>query len=79
MQCLLKLILLSCKYDKILSLNFLVDMQIVLTTSLGDEHVGYRRMDFPNLKLSIVGGRPFSNGGEQVFRKKLLTARLEFY
>ncbi|KAL8497705.1 hypothetical protein ACS0TY_021146 [Phlomoides rotata] len=43
--------------------------------SLGDEHVGYRRMDFPNLKLSIVGGRPFSNGGEQVFRKKLLTAR----
>ncbi|XP_057767127.1 uncharacterized protein LOC130987565 isoform X2 [Salvia miltiorrhiza] len=43
--------------------------------SLGDEHVGYRRMDFPNLKLSIVGGRPFSCGGQQVFRKKLLTAR----
>ncbi|KAI3446788.1 hypothetical protein Pfo_003453 [Paulownia fortunei] len=43
--------------------------------SLGDEHVGYRRMDFPNLKLSIVGGRPFSCGGEHVFRKKLLIAR----
>ncbi|KAL1563480.1 hypothetical protein AAHA92_05942 [Salvia divinorum] len=42
---------------------------------LGDEHVGYRRMDFSNLKLSIVGGRPFSCGGRQVFRKKLLTAR----
>ncbi|XP_047948214.1 uncharacterized protein LOC125194182 isoform X4 [Salvia hispanica] len=42
---------------------------------LGDEHVGYRRMDFSNLKLSVVGGRPFSCGGPQVFRKKLLTAR----
>ncbi|KAL2228395.1 UNVERIFIED_CONTAM: hypothetical protein Sindi_1819200 [Sesamum indicum] len=43
--------------------------------SLGDEHVGYGRIDFPNLKLSIVGGRPFSCGGEHLFRKKLLTAR----
>ncbi|CAI9783078.1 unnamed protein product [Fraxinus pennsylvanica] len=42
---------------------------------LGDEHVGYRRLDFPTMKLSIVGGRPFSCGGEQLFRKKLLTAR----
>ncbi|KAL3629623.1 hypothetical protein CASFOL_026845 [Castilleja foliolosa] len=42
---------------------------------LGDEHVGYRRMDFPNLKLSIVGGRPFSCGGKHVYRKKLLIAR----
>ncbi|KAK4431836.1 hypothetical protein Salat_0945700 [Sesamum alatum] len=42
---------------------------------LGDEHVGYGRIDFPNLKLSIVGGRPFSCGGEHLFRKKLLTAR----
>ncbi|KAK4391436.1 hypothetical protein Sango_1921400 [Sesamum angolense] len=41
---------------------------------LGDEHVGYGRIDFPNLKLSIVGGRPFSCGGEHLFRKKLLTA-----
>ncbi|KAL0345626.1 UNVERIFIED_CONTAM: hypothetical protein Sradi_4393900 [Sesamum radiatum] len=43
--------------------------------SLGDEHVGYGRIDFPNLKLSIVGGRPFSCGGEHLFRKRLLTAR----
>lgn len=43
--------------------------------SLGDEHVGYRRIDFPTAKLSIVGGRPFSCGGSSLFRKKLLIAR----
>ncbi|KAK2994322.1 hypothetical protein RJ640_009463 [Escallonia rubra] len=42
---------------------------------LGEEHVGYRRLDFPMLKLSIVGGRPFSCGGDQLFRKRLLSAR----
>ncbi|KAK2646686.1 hypothetical protein Ddye_021881 [Dipteronia dyeriana] len=42
---------------------------------LGEEHVAYRRQDFPTIKLSIVGGRPFSCGGEQIFRKKLLSAR----
>ncbi|KAF8083782.1 hypothetical protein N665_0751s0001 [Sinapis alba] len=42
---------------------------------LGDEHVGYQRMDFPSLKLSVVGGRPFSHGGDQLFRKKLLVKR----
>lgn len=42
---------------------------------LGDEHVGYRCTDFPMLKLSIVGGRPFSCGGAGLFRKKLLVAR----
>ncbi|KAI3446789.1 hypothetical protein Pfo_003454 [Paulownia fortunei] len=52
-----------------------MERQIESKESLGDEHVGYRRMDFPNLKLSIVGGRPFSCGGEHVFRKKLLIAR----
>lgn len=43
--------------------------------SLGMEHVGYRRLDFPTLKLSIVGGRPFSTGGQRLFRPKLLSAR----
>lgn len=43
--------------------------------SLGQEHIGYRRLDFPILKLSVVGGRPFSCGGGQVFRKRLLSAR----
>ncbi|KAE9462624.1 hypothetical protein C3L33_05472, partial [Rhododendron williamsianum] len=41
---------------------------------LGEEHVGYRRVDYPSLKLSIVGGRPFSCGGEHLFRKALLDA-----
>ncbi|XP_019198016.1 PREDICTED: uncharacterized protein LOC109191796 [Ipomoea nil] len=42
---------------------------------LGDEHVGFRRMDLHTLKLSIIGGRPFSCGGSQLFRKRLLIAR----
>ncbi|KAK9213599.1 hypothetical protein WN943_002987 [Citrus x changshan-huyou] len=42
---------------------------------LGEEHVAYRHLDFPTLKLSIVGGRPFSCGGQQIFRKRLLSAR----
>ncbi|GAV79971.1 Metallophos domain-containing protein [Cephalotus follicularis] len=42
---------------------------------LGEEHVAYRRLDFPLFKLSIVGGRPFSHGGERMFRKRLLSAR----
>ncbi|CAA0819969.1 Calcineurin-like metallo-phosphoesterase superfamily protein [Striga hermonthica] len=33
---------------------------------LGEAHVGYRRLDFPNFKLSIVGGRPFSCGDHSV-------------
>uniref|UniRef100_A0A2P2JSX7 Uncharacterized protein LOC105131943 n=2 Tax=Rhizophora mucronata TaxID=61149 RepID=A0A2P2JSX7_RHIMU len=42
---------------------------------LGEEHVGYKHLDFPSLKLSVVGGRPFSFGGDQLFRKRLLSAR----
>lgn len=38
-----------------------VDLQ---TQSLGECHVGYKRLDFPELKLSVVGGRPFSSGGK---------------
>ncbi|MBA0865885.1 hypothetical protein Goshw_016229 [Gossypium schwendimanii] len=45
------------------------------SANLGQEHVGYKRLDFPLLKLSIVGGRPFSCGGQQIFRKRLLSAR----
>ncbi|XP_022731945.1 uncharacterized protein LOC111286307 isoform X3 [Durio zibethinus] len=43
--------------------------------SLGQDHVGYKRLDFPLLKLSVVGGRPFSCGGQQIFRKRLLSTR----
>ncbi|KAK4754945.1 hypothetical protein SAY87_008702 [Trapa incisa] len=42
---------------------------------LGQEHVAYGRLDFPHLKLTVVGGRPFSCGGEQLFRKRLISAR----
>ncbi|KAF5177563.1 Calcineurin-like metallo-phosphoesterase superfamily protein, partial [Thalictrum thalictroides] len=42
---------------------------------LGEEHVGYCRLDFPSLKLTVVGGRPFSHGGATMFRKRLLSAR----
>ncbi|XP_057539324.1 uncharacterized protein LOC130817565 isoform X2 [Amaranthus tricolor] len=42
---------------------------------LGKSHVGYDHLEFPPLNLSVVGGRPFSCGGDQLFRKKLLKAR----
>ncbi|KAL1817687.1 hypothetical protein ACET3Z_020261 [Daucus carota] len=50
------------------------DVQLQLDC-LGMEHVGYQRLDFPTLKLSIVGGRPFSAGGQRLFRPKLLSKR----
>ncbi|KAL1335203.1 uncharacterized protein LOC107641029 isoform X2 [Arachis ipaensis] len=43
--------------------------------SLGEEHVAYQRLDFPMIKVSVVGGRPFSCGGKALFPKKLLAAR----
>ncbi|XP_027330157.1 uncharacterized protein LOC113846279 isoform X2 [Abrus precatorius] len=42
---------------------------------LGREHVAYQRSDFPLIKVSVLGGRPFSCGGKTLFRKKLLSAR----
>ncbi|KAL6226168.1 hypothetical protein ACLB2K_000131 [Fragaria x ananassa] len=42
---------------------------------LGEEHVAYRRLDYTTVKLSIFGGQPFSHGGNQLFRMKLLSAR----
>ncbi|MGK7928743.1 MAG: TIGR04168 family protein [Spirulina sp.] len=32
---------------------------------LGEAHVGYSKRDFPELGISVVGGRPFSWGGSQ--------------
>ncbi len=32
---------------------------------LGDSHVGYGKMDFPHLGISVVGSRPFSWGGSK--------------
>lgn len=42
---------------------------------LGEDHIGYKRLDIPSLKLSVVGGRPFSHGGRQLCRKELLAMR----
>lgn len=46
-----------------------------MNLSLGKEHVAYQRLDLPLIKVSVVGGRPFSCGGKPLFRKKLLSAR----
>jgi hypothetical protein len=45
----------------------------MINISLGEQHVGYKRLDFPKIKLSVVGGRPFSCGGDRLFRPKLLS------
>ncbi|CAI9098912.1 OLC1v1035644C1 [Oldenlandia corymbosa var. corymbosa] len=42
---------------------------------LGDEHVGYGHIDFPAVKLTVVGGRPFSHGGPRLHQRRLLKAR----
>ncbi|XP_019453294.1 PREDICTED: uncharacterized protein LOC109354924 isoform X1 [Lupinus angustifolius] len=42
---------------------------------LGKEHAAYKRLDFPMIKVSVVGGRPFSSGGKPLSRKSLLSAR----
>ncbi|XP_042422798.1 uncharacterized protein LOC122010358 isoform X1 [Zingiber officinale] len=46
---------------------------------LGEEHVGYSRLDFPTLKLCVLGGRPFSIGGDKLFRPRLLSSSLFRY
>ncbi|KAJ0965889.1 hypothetical protein J5N97_027027 [Dioscorea zingiberensis] len=52
-----------------------VDRVQLQLACLGEQHVGYNHLDFPTLKLSIVGGRPFSCGGDRFFRPRLLSAR----
>jgi uncharacterized protein (TIGR04168 family) len=32
---------------------------------LGDTHIGYGKLDFPQFNLTVVGGRPFSWGGSE--------------
>ena len=48
-----------CPYDR--NKEDWVQQQLDL---LGKGHVGYGYLDFPDLKLSVVGSRPFSWGGE---------------
>jgi uncharacterized protein (TIGR04168 family) len=49
----------KCPYDR--NKEDWVQQQLDL---LGKAHVGYGYLDFPELKLSVVGGRPFSWGGD---------------
>ncbi|MBW4663844.1 MAG: TIGR04168 family protein [Chroococcus sp. CMT-3BRIN-NPC107] len=49
----------KCPYDR--QKEDWVQDQIDLLT---ETHVGYSKLDFPELKLTVVGSRPFSWGGE---------------
>jgi uncharacterized protein (TIGR04168 family) len=42
---------------------------------LGAAHVGYGKLDLPNLGISIVGGRPFTWGGPKLVTEKFLAQR----
>lgn len=48
----------KCPYDR--TKEDRVQEQLDL---LGEAHVGYGKLDFPQFNLSVVGGRPFSWGG----------------
>ena len=48
-----------CPYDR--EKEDWVQQQLDL---LGEAHVGYGKLDFPDFKLSVVGSRPYSWGGE---------------
>ncbi|NEP11169.1 MAG: TIGR04168 family protein [Symploca sp. SIO2C1] len=44
---------------------------------LGESHVGYGYLDFPELNLSVVGSRPFSWGGPDWKNKEFLQERFD--
>lgn len=44
---------------------------------LGDIHVGYNKLDFPQFKLSVVGSRPYSWGGPDWKNKEFLGDRYQ--
>ncbi|MDI9641506.1 TIGR04168 family protein [Geitlerinema splendidum] len=48
----------QCPYDR--NLEDRVQQQLDL---LGETHVGYHKLDFPEFNLTVVGSRPFSWGG----------------
>lgn len=50
----------KCPYDR--TVEDRVQEQIDL---LGDFHVGYGKLDFPQFNLTVVGSRPFSWGGSE--------------
>jgi uncharacterized protein (TIGR04168 family) len=50
----------KCPYDR--TVEDRVQKQLDL---LGEAHVGYSKLDFPDLGLTVVGARPFSWGGSE--------------
>ena len=50
----------KCPYDR--TKEDRVQQQLDL---LGEAHVGYGKLDFPDFNLTVVGGRPFTWGGSQ--------------
>ncbi|NET57918.1 MAG: TIGR04168 family protein [Symploca sp. SIO2E6] len=60
----------KCPYDH--TQEDLVQQQLDL---LGETHVGYGYLDFPELNLSVVGSRPFSWGGPGWKNKAFLQER----
>jgi hypothetical protein len=62
--------------EELWQIILLLPLLFLVNISLGEQHVGYKCLDFPTIKLSVVGGRPFSCGGDRLFRPKLLSQRL---
>ncbi len=60
----------QCPYDR--TKEDWVQAQLDL---LGKAHVGYSKLDFPELDLSVVGSRPYSWGGPQWKNKTFLRDR----
>lgn len=50
----------KCPYDRTKENRVLEQLEL-----LGETQVGYNKMDFPALDLTVVGGRPFSWGGSE--------------
>jgi hypothetical protein len=55
-----------------------VESLCCVLTRLGKAHVGYSRLDFAKLKLSVVGGRPFSSGGQSLSAPRLCKRRFTY-
>lgn len=60
----------KCPYDR--QQEDRVQQQLDL---LGNAHVGYGYLDFPDLELTVVGGRPFSWGGSSWKNKEFYQDR----
>ena len=62
----------SCPYDR--TQEDWVQLQMDL---LGEAHVGFGKREFPELGLTIVGGRPFSWGGSKWRYRKFYRDRFD--